>query len=105
MKVGTLVMLINKIGTDQRFTVPVGAVGEVISTENSRYTTGEPVDKGRVGVVFSKHKCNSSTGGWAVFRTNIVPLSDPDADVTTSTIDELDKEIMDNLSYIVDDMC
>lgn len=83
MKPGTIVMY--RIPEGFISAVPSGAIGEVLDiyTENI----------GCVVVMFPSYPSTHSTGAWSPQKKHLIPLSDPDIDVSETECDVLDKEL------------
>ncbi len=77
MKPGQLVMLI-KAGTSG---IPVGAIGEV--QDHARWSMYVPTTN--VVVDFPNHPSDTASKLWHCPVTWLIPISDPDADVSDTT--------------------
>lgn len=92
--VGTLVMMKapeNFIRKDNA--PPNGAIGEVM--DGSKYSSR--IEIGSVVCDFPRHPSGKTTDWWAVPTSFLIPLSDPDLDVTTEE-DEFDKKYEEEYS-------
>lgn len=92
-KPGQLVMLISTHGFDKSHTdrPVVGSIGEVIPWRDdfSKYA-----DVGHsVAVFFPNYPSDSVSNAWALSHSHIIPINDPDADITEHT----EKPVTENL--------
>jgi hypothetical protein len=82
MKPGTLVILVG--GTEVH--VPKGSCGEIKDAGPFKHE----IPVGRVAVDFPYHPSGTSTNLWCVPLTWLIPLNDPDADISDKTSEDFD---------------
>jgi hypothetical protein len=84
MKVGTVVMKIAMGNPLIPMKIPVGAIGEIIEP-----VKGMSIHIGCVAVFFPAYPSGLIGNGWQVDSKLLIPINDPDADITETEEEDL----------------